>query len=122
MTFLSTFSSSLVHLYNFQGTEAVEVIVSSMLHLSTSAKVFSKMTNLRLLIINSVQLPEGLEYLSNELRMLEWHGYPSKSLPSNSQLDKLIELNMHNSDMEQMWEGVKVRLLIVSLIYIYYSF
>ncbi|XP_052291849.1 TMV resistance protein N-like [Citrus sinensis] len=52
-------------------------------YLSASAKAFSQMTNLRLLKISNVQLPGGLEYLSNSLRLLDWHRYPLKSLPSN---------------------------------------
>ncbi|KAH9725737.1 ADP-ribosyl cyclase/cyclic ADP-ribose hydrolase [Citrus sinensis] len=42
-------------------------------YLSASAKAFSQMTNLRLLKISNVQLPGGLEYLSNSLRLLDWH-------------------------------------------------
>ncbi|KAK9214215.1 hypothetical protein WN944_006203 [Citrus x changshan-huyou] len=50
-------------------------------HLTASAKAFLKMTNLRLLKILNFQLPAGLESLSDELRLLQWHGYPLKSLP-----------------------------------------
>ena len=67
------------------------------------------MINLRMLLIRNLQLPEGLEYLSNELRLLEWHGYPLRSLPSNFQPDKIVELNMRYSRIEQMWCGIKVR-------------
>jgi hypothetical protein len=45
-------------------------------------KAFSKMSRLRLLKIDNVQLSEGPEDLSNELRFLEWHSYLSKSLPA----------------------------------------
>ena len=43
-------------------------------------KVFSKMSNLRLLKIDNMQLSEGPEDLSNKLQFLEWHSYPSKAL------------------------------------------
>lgn len=69
-------------------------------HSSADAKAFSEMTNLRLLKISNVQLPDGLEYLSSELLFLEWHGFPLRSLPSNCQLDKLVELNMYFSCLE----------------------
>jgi hypothetical protein len=72
-------------------------------------KSFSKMTKLRLLKIDNVQLSEGPEDLSNNLRFLEWHSYPSKSLPAGLQVDELFELHMANSSIEQLWYGCKVR-------------
>ncbi|KAJ6379554.1 hypothetical protein OIU76_016238 [Salix suchowensis] len=68
-----------------------------------SMKAFSKMTKLRLLKIHNVDVSEGPEYLSNELRFLEWHAYPSKSLPACFQPDELIELCMSCSSIEQLW-------------------
>ncbi|XP_050254078.1 TMV resistance protein N-like [Quercus robur] len=117
-------------LKNNSGTEAVEGImvnipIQKVEHLS--AEAFSKMKNLRLLKISSeklpedfingtmqlpkdlirgkVQLPQGLSYLSNELRLLEWHGYHLKCLPTNFQLNKLVELRMHCSSIKQLWNG-----------------
>ncbi|KAH9725847.1 ADP-ribosyl cyclase/cyclic ADP-ribose hydrolase [Citrus sinensis] len=94
------------------GSEVVEGIMvddyffrGNDVHLS--AKAFSQMTNLRLLKINNVQLPEGLEYLSNRLRLLDWHRYPLKSLPSNLQLDKIVEFKMCYSRIEELWKGIK---------------
>ncbi|ESR55003.1 hypothetical protein CICLE_v10023653mg [Citrus x clementina] len=96
------------------GSETVEVIylnfpAEAEVHFRASSNTFLKMTNLRMLLIRNVQvqLPEGLEYLSNELRLLEWPGYPLKSLPSNFQPDKIVELNMCYSHIEQMWNGIK---------------
>ena len=77
-------------------------------YLSASAKAFSQMTNIRLLKISNVQLPEGLEYLSNRLQLLDWHQYPLKSLPSNLQLDKIVEFKMCYSRIEELWKGIKV--------------
>ncbi|KAK4573880.1 hypothetical protein RGQ29_031723 [Quercus rubra] len=112
-------------LKNNSGTEGVEGImvnipIQKVEHLS--AEAFSKMKNLRLLKISSeiingtmqlpkdlirgkVQLPQGLSYLSNELRFLEWHGYHLKCLPTNFQLNKLVELRMHCSGIKQLWNG-----------------
>ncbi|KAH9782186.1 ADP-ribosyl cyclase/cyclic ADP-ribose hydrolase [Citrus sinensis] len=94
------------------GSEVVEGIMvddyffrGNDVHLS--AKAFSLMTNLRLLKIHNVQLPEGLEYLSNRLRLLDWHRYPLKSLPSNLQLDKTVEFKMCYSRIEELWKGIK---------------
>ncbi|KAH9725802.1 ADP-ribosyl cyclase/cyclic ADP-ribose hydrolase [Citrus sinensis] len=94
------------------GSEVVEGIMvddyffrGNDVHLS--AKAFSLMTDLRLLKISNVQLPEGLEYLSNRLRLLDWHRYPLKSLPSNLQLDKIVEFKMCYSRIEELWKGFK---------------
>ncbi|XP_052293767.1 TMV resistance protein N-like isoform X4 [Citrus sinensis] len=94
------------------GSEVVEGIMvddyffrGNDVHLS--AKAFSLMTNLRLLKISNVQIPEGLEYLSNKLRLLDWHRYPLKSLPSNLQLDKIVEFKMCYSRIEELWKGLK---------------
>ncbi|KAH9782173.1 Disease resistance-like protein DSC1 [Citrus sinensis] len=99
-------------LTNNTGSEVVEGIMvddyffrGNDVHLS--AKAFSLMTNLRLLKISNVQLPEGLEYLSNELRLLDWHRYPLKSLPSNLQLDKTVDFKMCYSRIEELWKGIK---------------
>ena len=97
-----------------------------------SVEAFSKMTNLRFLKIGYVQppqdlvrgpiqLPQGLNYLSDELRVLDWHGYPLKSLPTSFQPNKLVELRMHCSDIKQLWKGIMVRFSFI-LICISYFF
>ena len=89
-----------------------------------SAKAFSKMKNLRFLKIGYVhppqdliggpiQPPQGLNYLSNELRVIDWHGYPLKSMPTNFQPNKLVELRMHCSDIKQLWKGIIVRFSLI---------
>ncbi|KAB5529822.1 hypothetical protein DKX38_019903 [Salix brachista] len=66
-------------------------------------EAFSKMTKLRLLKIHNVNVSEGPEYLSNKLRFLEWHAYPSKSLPACFKPENLVELYMSFSSIEQLW-------------------
>ncbi|XP_052183210.1 disease resistance protein RUN1-like isoform X2 [Diospyros lotus] len=90
------------------GTETVEAIVlvsHKTNEISLSPDAFSKMSKLRLLKLSNVQLPNGLDYLSNDLRVLDWHGYPSKCLPSNFQPDSLVTLKMSNSCLKQPWNG-----------------
>ncbi|KAH9782142.1 ADP-ribosyl cyclase/cyclic ADP-ribose hydrolase [Citrus sinensis] len=83
-----------------QGGEVVEGIIVNAyfpedeVYLSASAKAFSQMTNLRLLKISNVQL-------------LDWHRYPLKSLPSNLQLDNIVEFKMCYSRIEELWKGFK---------------
>ena len=66
------------------------------------------MKNLRLLKINNVHLPQGLDYLSSELRSIHWVGYPLESLPTSFEPEKLVELIMWCSLIEQLWKGFKV--------------
>ncbi|ESR54973.1 hypothetical protein CICLE_v10024511mg, partial [Citrus x clementina] len=101
-------------LTNNTGGEVVEGIIvnayfpENEVYLSASAKAFSQMTNLRLLKISNVQLPRGLEYLSNRLRLLDWRRYPLKSLPSNLQLDEIVGFKMCYSRIEELWKGFKL--------------
>ena len=74
-----------------------------------SVEAFSKMKNLRYLKIGNVQLPQGLSYFSNELRVIDWHEYPLKSLPTSFQPNKLVELRMPCSGIKQLWKGNMVR-------------
>ena len=106
-----------------------------------SAKAFSKMKNLRLLKIGNekppedfingavklpkdlnrgkVQFPEGLSYLSNELRVIEWLGYHLTCLPTNFQPNELVELRMLCSGIKQLWKGNMVRLLLMQMCIIF---
>jgi hypothetical protein len=43
---------------------------------------FSKLHHLKLLIIDSVHLLHDPKHLPNSLRIIDWSGYPSKSIPS----------------------------------------
>ncbi|XP_031283976.1 TMV resistance protein N-like [Pistacia vera] len=90
------------------GTKVVEGIILNFSEekINCCPKAFSKMINLRLLKIRNVQLPKGLDYLPNNLRLLDWEGYPLESLPPNLQLDKIIELKMDKSHVQQLQQGI----------------
>ncbi|KAK0591445.1 hypothetical protein LWI29_001969 [Acer saccharum] len=95
--------------YN-KGTHEVEGIMlnkskQQIPHLD--GKSFSSMSKLRLLKISNVDHSEDLTYLSNDLRFLEWDGYPSNSLPSTFQARKLFELNLCHSKIKYLWKGMK---------------
>ncbi|CAK9313944.1 unnamed protein product [Citrullus colocynthis] len=103
-----------------QGTEDIEGIVMDLdeegeSHLN--AKSFSAMTKLRVLKVNNVYLSEELEYLSDQLRFLNWHGYPSKSLPSNFNPKNLLELELPSSSIHHLWTASKSleRLKVINL-------
>ncbi|TYG96431.1 hypothetical protein ES288_A11G350200v1 [Gossypium darwinii] len=76
---------------------------SKILNLSVNA--FSKMTTLRLLRVLCLSNCDDLKYLSNELRLLDWTGYPLRSLPSSFQPDNLVVLLLPYSHIEQLWKG-----------------
>ncbi|XP_050251162.1 TMV resistance protein N-like isoform X1 [Quercus robur] len=106
---------------DFQGTEVVEgmVLNSPPRKENLNDKAFLYMKSLRLLKISNVHLPTGLNFLSNKLRMMEWHDYPLKFMPISFQPDNLVELIMPRSHIEELPEGLtqnlaKLRLLDLS--------
>ncbi|KAH1084130.1 hypothetical protein J1N35_023891 [Gossypium stocksii] len=103
-------------------TEIIEGIIidnkrESNKMLNLSADTFSKMKNLRLLRVLCFSNCNDLKYLSNELRLLDWTGYPLRSLPSNFQPDNLVALLLPYSCIEQLWKGNRPlkKLKIISL-------
>ncbi|XP_065627379.1 disease resistance protein RPV1 isoform X2 [Quercus suber] len=112
-------------LHVLKSNDGTEVVKGIMLNMPIEAKeclsaeAFTKMKSLRFLKIGYVhsredviggpiQLPQGLSYLSNELRIIDWHGYPLKSMPTSFQPNKLVELRMHGSDIKQLWKGIMI--------------
>ncbi|KAK8329849.1 hypothetical protein V6Z12_A11G353100 [Gossypium hirsutum] len=85
--------------------------------LNLSVDVFSKMKNLRLLRVLGHLNCDDLKYLSNELRLLDWTGYPLTSLPSSFQPDNLVVLLLPYSLIQQLWKGNRplYKLKIISL-------
>nr|XP_023929586.1 TMV resistance protein N-like [Quercus suber] len=74
-------------------------------------EVFSKMSNLRLLIIDDLHIPKipnALNFAPNNLKHLSWNLNSSlKCLPSSFQPKELVQLNLRCSEFEYLWEGVK---------------
>lgn len=118
-------------LNNDKGTEAVKGLI---LKLTNSEKVhigsksFARMSKLRVLKLfyTPLESPENgsyhrnviwedtrvdhsksIDFLSNELRWLYWHGYPFEFLPSTFYPENLVALNMSYSNMKQLWTGSK---------------
>uniref|UniRef100_A0A7N2MZ71 TIR domain-containing protein n=1 Tax=Quercus lobata TaxID=97700 RepID=A0A7N2MZ71_QUELO len=95
-----------------QGTEKVQAmrIVCDMFlkkHVATwNPDAFLKMYNLRFLEVFWIRnyVPT---HLPGDLRILDWIGYPSKSLPSSFQSDELVQLRLQWSQIEQLWIGIK---------------
>ncbi|KAJ7970164.1 Disease resistance protein (TIR-NBS-LRR class) [Quillaja saponaria] len=62
-----------------------------------NGEAFSKMKNLRILIVENAYFFEGPKYLPNSLRVLDWKNYPSQSSPPNFHPTKLVILNLPDS-------------------------
>ena len=57
--------------------------------------------------------------LPSSLRYLDWCGYPAKSLPcfQPNEPIELVQLHLQQSKIEFLWEGMKVRVLVIILLY-----
>ncbi|KAH1152309.1 hypothetical protein GLYMA_16G213900v4 [Glycine max] len=87
------------------GTSKIEIIC---LDFSISDKeqtvewnqnAFMKMENLKILIIRNGKFSKGPNYFPEGLRVLEWHRYPSKCLPSNFHPNNLLICKLPDSSM-----------------------
>ncbi|XP_042979967.1 disease resistance protein Roq1-like [Carya illinoinensis] len=72
-----------------------------------SPEAFSEMKRLRIFINRNANFTRRPNYLSNELRLLDWHGYPSQSFPWNFHGNKLISLIMEESLIKELGNGMK---------------
>ncbi|XP_062029616.1 TMV resistance protein N-like [Rosa rugosa] len=72
-----------------------------------SAKCFKKMKNLQLFININARFSGEVNYLPNQLRILDWPGFPAQSLPSDFSPQKLVKLNMPNSRISRLGRGFK---------------
>nr|XP_028959323.1 protein SUPPRESSOR OF npr1-1, CONSTITUTIVE 1-like isoform X2 [Malus domestica] len=94
-------------------TEAVEgIILDSAIFKEgcSNAEAFVSMTKLRLLMIRDCFIEHwiaDLKFQSSQLRCLVWRGCPLKSWPSNFQFKNLVNLDMMNSCIEQLWKGAE---------------
>ncbi|XP_062001518.1 disease resistance-like protein DSC1 isoform X2 [Rosa rugosa] len=100
-----------------ENVEGLMIDLSNKEHKFFRSEAFVRMKKLRLLIFTYWQwyagddgenhLDEDLKFLSSELRVLVWHRYPLKWLPSNFDPKNLVHLDMGCSNIEQLWEASK---------------
>ncbi|KAG7944396.1 hypothetical protein I3843_15G099300 [Carya illinoinensis] len=67
-----------------------------------NSEAFVQMKRLRVLINRNASFSSGPNYLSNELRVLDWFGYPLQSLPPNFHGNKLIIFKMCGSFIREL--------------------
>lgn len=90
--------------------------MSEIQKLMLSPRVFGKMSKLQFLSFEgnvsdeySVNLlPQGLQFLSTELRYLHWINYPLISLPEKFSPNNLVILDLSGSKVKKLWDGVQV--------------
>ncbi|KAM7469110.1 hypothetical protein LguiA_007293 [Lonicera macranthoides] len=98
-------------LTNSMGTENIEGILLNpqkqeyIIEMGTEA--FRKMAKLRYLEIHNTRIPEGPDYLPDELRWIDWDEFPSNYLPTTFEANFLVRLRLCYSRLEQLWEGGK---------------
>ncbi|KAG6675688.1 hypothetical protein I3842_15G115900 [Carya illinoinensis] len=97
------------------GTNKVEGIVidlpdgEDIINLGSDA--FVSMKGLRVFINRNARFSEGPNYLSNELRVLDWPEYPMQSLPPNFNGKKLIVFRMRDSFIMELGQRFKLFIL-----------
>ncbi|KAL4354634.1 hypothetical protein GQ457_06G022660 [Hibiscus cannabinus] len=75
--------------------------------LNLSVDAFTEMKKLRLLKVLCLTNCDDINYLSNELRLLDWKGCPLRFLPSSFQPDNLVALLLSYSRIEQLWKEAR---------------
>lgn len=76
--------------------------------MNLSTKAFQKMINLRVLNIDDLNISGDFELLSKELRWLSWEECPLKCIPSNFPFEKLVVLNMRESNIQEFSSNFQV--------------
>ncbi|XP_054779034.1 disease resistance protein RUN1-like isoform X2 [Prosopis cineraria] len=62
-----------------------------------SGLAFEKMNNLKILIVRNAQFSTSPRYFPNSLRLLDWEGYPSMTLPPDFSPAKLVCFKLYRS-------------------------
>ncbi|XP_054776959.1 disease resistance protein RUN1-like isoform X2 [Prosopis cineraria] len=96
-------------LKNNTGSEAMQAIVMrpNLHELEVNPKSFSKMTNLKLLILPwEVKLSYDLKCFPRAIKVVQWYSFPLEALPLQIPLDKLVDINMHRSKIKQLRNGL----------------
>ena len=78
-------------------------------------EVFSRMSKLRLLIIDGQHIPNALNHVPNDLRYLQWSFCSLKCLPSSFQPKKLVQFDLQCSKFEYLWEEVMVNFVLLTV-------
>ncbi|GKB16064.1 NB-ARC domains-containing protein [Tanacetum coccineum] len=109
-----------------KATQAVEILdiqqKKSSQKFYIDGKAFAQMKNLRILKLpkdDEVNFFGRLDFLSNKLRLLYWHGCPFKLLPSDFYPENIVVIDLSYSNIKQLWTTPKCfrRLKVMKLRY-----
>nr|XP_043608861.1 TMV resistance protein N-like [Erigeron canadensis] len=67
----------------------------------------SNMKKLRFLKVATTSFDEGPSFLSNDLRYIDWEGYPASLFHESFQPTNLVVLKMKTSLQRELWKGYK---------------
>ncbi|KAJ0540762.1 putative leucine-rich repeat domain superfamily [Helianthus annuus] len=109
-------------LVNELGTEVTRSIKLkyTSLHPTTIMRGLRKMSELRFLSVQSLYCNNGdiewavdevSQYLPDALQSLDWPEYPFRSLPQTFQANKLVNLEMVEGNISELWEGGEKKVL-----------
>ncbi|KAG7944050.1 hypothetical protein I3843_15G078200 [Carya illinoinensis] len=90
------------------GTDQIEGILIDLPKedlICLSSEAFMKMKNLKYFINRNARFSGSPNYLSNELRVLNWVEYPSQWLPYNFHGRKLVDLRISDSLLKELGVG-----------------
>lgn len=84
---------------------------------SSFPQLVTKLKKLRLLYVPFFyhKLVEGPEFLSDELRYINWRNYPASPLPENFKATNLVVLQLDYSLQTEIWMGKKVIYVFICL-------
>lgn len=75
----------------------------------TSERAFERFSNLQFLRIAGKGInPLSMNYIFQKLKVLNWMDFPMSCFPSSFNPEFLVELDMPSSQLEKLWEGIKV--------------
>lgn len=77
---------------------------------------FTRMHKLRLLKMSYVQVRGGYKHFPRKLKWLCWHGFPSDSIPMDFPLERLVALEVCNSNLKRVWNKPKVYMTLFFLL------
>ncbi|GKF68318.1 NB-ARC domains-containing protein, partial [Tanacetum coccineum] len=97
-----------------KATQAVEILdiqqMESSKKFDIDGKVFAQMKNLGILKLSKddkVNFFGRLDFLSNKLRLLYWHGCPFKLLPSDFYPENMVVIDLSYSNIKHFWATPK---------------
>ena len=75
----------------------------------TSERAFERLSNLQFIrILGKGVNPLSMNYISRKLKVLIWPMFPMPCFPSRFNPEFLVKLEMKNSRLKKLWEGMQV--------------